>query len=113
MNELLISFGVPVLTGLLAYLGARYQGKNELEKLRMQQSGELELLKEKANHDLEKLEREMKSQADLHERNTQTDLSANFLGKMFEGNPTDMIDSLKKLQELSEAFGGTQNNRRR
>ncbi|MGG1151242.1 hypothetical protein [Bacillus wiedmannii] len=83
------------------------QQKAELEKMREQQNAEIQKIKEQSARDIEKMSVEMDKQAELYERNAQTDVTKEFFGKMFSGE-SDMTQMLGTLQAL-QGFADTVN----
>ncbi|WP_367025126.1 hypothetical protein [Rossellomorea marisflavi] len=81
MNEIIIAVVVPILTSLISYIGARYQSKSELDKVKEQQNAEIQRIKEQAKNELEKIRLQMDKQAELYEKNAQVDVTKDIMGQ--------------------------------
>jgi hypothetical protein len=82
MKDILISIVVPILTSLISYFAARHQANTELQKVKEQQNAEIQKIKEQYALEIEKIKIEMEKQAELYERNAQTDLTKEFIGEL-------------------------------
>ncbi|WP_044478967.1 hypothetical protein [Paenibacillus antibioticophila] len=109
MEAIIVAIVVPILTSLLSYLGARHQSKTELlkvkeqqtleiQKLREQQNSEIEKIREQSFREIEKIKIEIDKQAELYEKNKQTDVMGKLFDKIIEGD-TSGIDALEKLNK--------------
>jgi len=95
------------------------QQQAELNKMKEQQNAEIQKIKEQSLQDIEKMKVEIDKQAELYERNAQTDVLKGVMTNMFTGNE----GLSKKLEELavnmfSESLktnnlGGIKNNSRK
>jgi len=68
MENISISFGVPVLTALLSFIGATYKSKIELRKQSELNNTELEKVKKLCQNEIEKIQIQAESQAGLYEK---------------------------------------------
>ena len=87
-----------IVPALFAYLAARYKANSELLKLKEQQNAEIEKIKEQAKHDIKSLQIEMDKQAELYEKNAQTDVVSELFGQYLSGDSTG-LEQLMKLQK--------------
>ncbi|EKF52252.1 hypothetical protein [Lactococcus garvieae] len=126
MNNLLISFGLPIITGLLSFLAAIYTSKknyqaktNELavkikeldQKLIEQASNhkhELERMKQSHEHQLEMINVTSKVEQDSNMQNAITGILANSFGNVLENAMGD-IQSVEDLQDFADKFKTTDN----
>lgn len=126
MNNILISFGLPIITGLLSFLAAIYTSKknyqaktNELavkikeldQKLIEQASNhkhELERMKQSHEHQLEMIKVTSKVEQDSNMQNAITRILANSFGNVLE-NAMGNIQSVEDLQEFADKFKTTDN----
>ena len=121
MNNILISFGLPIITGLLSFLAAIYTSKknyqaktNELavkikeldQKLIEQASNhkhELERMKQSHEHQLEMIKVTSKVEQNSNMQNAITGILANSFGNVLE-NAMGNIQSVEDLQEFADKF---------
>ncbi|MEC3334929.1 hypothetical protein P9043_21535 [Bacillus cereus] len=75
------------------------QQQAEMNKMKEQQNAEMQKIKEQSLQDIEKMKVEIDKQAELYERNAQTDVAKEVMGKMFSGE-SDMTQMLGTLQAL-------------
>lgn len=126
MNNILISFGFPIITGLLSFLAAIYTSKknyqaktNELavkikeldQKLIEQASNhkhELERMKQSHEHQLEMINVTSKVEQDSNMQNAITGILANSFGNVLENAMGD-IQSVEDLQDFADKFKTTDN----
>ncbi|GAB7391084.1 hypothetical protein NF702_04445 [Lactococcus petauri] len=126
MNNILISFGLPIITGLLSFLAAIYTSKknyqaktNELavkikeldQKLIEQASNhkhELERMKQSHEHQLEMINVTSKVEQDSNMQNAITGILANSFGNVLENAMGD-IQSVEDLQDFADKFKTTDN----
>ncbi len=126
MNNILISFGLPIITGLLSFLAAIYTSKknyqakaNELavkikeldQKLIEQASNhkhELERMKQSHEHQLEMINVTSKVEQDSNMQNAITGILANSFGNVIENAMAD-IQSVEDLQDFADKFKTTDN----
>lgn len=110
METVFISIIVPILTALISYLGARHQSNTELQKVREQQNLEMKQLKEtqdaeilkikeQAFHEIKKIETKMEKQAELYEKNAQTDMASELFMQIMSGDLSG-IDNLEKINKI-------------
>lgn len=118
---------IPVLTALISYFGARHQSKSELLKVKEQQSADLQRLRETQNaeiqkireqskHQIEKIRVEMEKQAELYEKNAQTDMTKEVIQQLIKGDSTGLASLLKLSEQVDKGTFGTRqkkSNRRR
>lgn len=102
---------MPILTSIISYIAATKQSKTELQKVKEQNKIELERIKEQHRaevekireqslQDMRKLELEMEKQAELYEKNKQTDIVSKIFERLLSGDLD--IDKVMKLVEKSE-----------
>lgn len=135
---LLVAIVPAVITSVISFLIARYQAKKaleteiqkikelqtfEIEKLKIQQDAEIQNLKaqqdiemKKSSFEMEKMKAEMEKQAELYEKNVQTDITKGFFEKMMDGNTSGIeniasaMEELDKLQEVVGKINGKNNH---
>lgn len=135
---LLVAIVPAVITSVISFLIARYQAKKaleteiqkikelqtfEIEKLKIQQDAEIQKLKaqqdaemKKSSFEIEKMKTEMEKQAELYEKNAQTDVVKEAFGQMFAGNTSGFenvasaIEEMNKLQEAVDKRNGKNNH---
>ncbi|MGG3920280.1 hypothetical protein ABEV38_18255 [Parageobacillus thermoglucosidasius] len=73
----------------------------ELEKLKEQQNAEIQRIREQSLRDIERIKVEMEKQAELYEKNAQTDIIKDLFGKAIAGDMS-VFDNLEKLDKLSK-----------
>ena len=81
------------------------QQENEMKILREQQKSEMEKIKYQSEHEIEKMKIEMDKQAELHERNTQTDITKDFFAQMMGGGEDslgNLLDGMEKIESLQK-----------
>ena len=111
MEDIVKSLVVPILTSIISYIAATKQSKTELQKVKEQNKIELERIKEQHRaevekireqslQDMRKLELEMEKQAELYEKNKQTDIVSKIFERLLSGDLD--IDKVMKLVEKSE-----------
>lgn len=123
LNNLLITFGLPIITGLLSFLAAIYTSKKnyqaksdelavkikELDQKLVEQASnhkhELERMKQSHEHQLELINVTSKVDQDSNMQNALTGMLANSLGNAL-GNAMSDIKSAEDLK----AFADTLNN---
>lgn len=126
MNNILISFGLPIITGLLSFLAAIYTSKknyqaktNELavkikeldQKLIEQASNhkhELERMKQSHEHQLEMINVTSKAEQDSNMQNALTGILTNSFGNVIENAMGD-IQSIEDLQDFADKLKTTDN----
>ncbi|UOR12192.1 hypothetical protein [Halobacillus amylolyticus] len=106
MQEILVGVLVPILTALISYLGARHSASTELQKVKDQQQAELKKLEEQQKAEIKKIQEQSKAdiertkaevlaQAELYEKNAQTDQVSKIFEQMFQGDLS--MDDLEKM----------------
>ncbi|MGY0182067.1 hypothetical protein [Lactococcus petauri] len=127
MNNLLISFGLPIITGLLSFLAAIYTSKKnyqaktdelavkikELDQKLIEQASdhkhELDLMKQSHEHQLELITVASKAEQDSTMQNAITGMLANSFGNAFENAMSD-IQSVEDLKNFADKFKDATNN---
>lgn len=109
---------VPLLVGIvpaiISFYSARHQAtkslETEIKKIQEQHKLEMEKLKaeydaeiQKQSFEMEKLKTEIEKQAELYEKNTQSDIAKDIFGQMLAGNNVlenlaNGIQDLEKIQ---------------
>ena len=84
MTDILVQFVLPILTAFLSYLAATYQSRTQLKSVQEQHKTEMAKIEAQQKAELAKLEKEMDKQAELHEKNAQTDIVKDFMGSMLD-----------------------------
>ncbi|MGG1292030.1 hypothetical protein ABE218_11875 [Bacillus smithii] len=79
----------------------REQQQAELEKLKEQQNAEIQRIREQSLRDIERIKVEIEKQAELYEKNAQTDIIKELFGKAIEGDMS-VFENLDKLDKLSK-----------
>ncbi|MED4351917.1 hypothetical protein P9265_06145 [Schinkia azotoformans] len=124
MKDIFITIFLPLIVGVfpafISYFAARYQSNIALQTIKEQQTAELQKLKEQQTADfvklreqalleIERLKIEMDKQAELYERNAQTDVVKDFFGQMMSGNHTGItnlaagLEEIEKLQKIMDS----------
>ena len=107
MKDILLKFGIPILTALLAFIGSVYKSKVDLKKQIELNNMELQKIQQQCSNELEKIKLQMDKQVELYERNSQTDVTKAFLTGEFDINK--VVDSLEGLDKLAERAQKMQN----
>ncbi len=113
MESIIVSVLVPIFTAFLSYLGARYQARLELQKvkeqqkldiqkLREQQNSEIQKIREQSAREIERISIELDKQAQLYEKNKQTDMIGKLFEKLIDGD-TSGIDAIMKISKQIES----------
>ena len=108
MKEILLQIGLPIFTALLAYIGVRYQSKNDLKKQIELNNTEIQKVKELCNNEIEKIQVQMDKQSQLYEKNAQTDIMKEFMSDILK-DPSKGSKNLKGLLELASTLQGYKN----
>lgn len=106
MNKEIISIIIPIITSIIAYLGARYNSKTELSKVKEQCkndiakvkeecSSQIQTIKAQAEADIQKLQCQLEKEAEVYEKNKQTDVIAD----IFKDATKDMFKDMFKSPE--------------
>ncbi|MDK1002626.1 hypothetical protein ACV1QZ_06455 [Bacillus subtilis] len=86
MTEILITSGFSLLAAftasILSYKAAVYNSNKQFEGILQNHTTEIERIKEQAKLDRQKMEEEFKKQAELYERNAQTDIAKDFMSDL-------------------------------
>ncbi len=102
MDTSILSILVPLVTALITavptYLGTRYKANIELQKQRERHDAEIRKIQEQAQREIEKNKEESVSQADLYEKQAQTDMVKGFMEKALSGDASG-LDNLEKLNK--------------
>jgi len=96
--DLLIDFGVPVITALLAYLGASKKHRTELEKTKITLEKEIESIEKIHELKIREKEKELELKHQSNENDAIFDFTKEMMGRALK-NPSE----LHKLKELSES----------
>ena len=131
MKDIIITIFIPLLVGIfpafISYFAARHQSNIALQTVKEQQTAELQRLKEQQNVEIakireqalleiERIKIELDKQAELYERNAQTDVVKDFFGQMMSGDHTGItnlatgLEEMEKLQKVMES--GTFKNKK-
>lgn len=123
LGDILVQLGVAIIPAVIAYITARHQAKTslqtvkeqqaaELERLREQNKSNMESLKEQQNAEIEKVREQYKyeiekvgieldKQAELYEKNAQTDVMKDVMARLIAGD----MSSLNNMMEAENIFG--------
>ncbi|MEH7023640.1 hypothetical protein [Priestia megaterium] len=124
MDKVWVQLAVAIVPAIIAYFTARYQANSSLKTVKEQQTAELEKLKEQHNSDMQKLKEqqnaeiekireqstheiakisaELDKQAELYEKNAQTDFTKEVMSKMLGGD----MSAFENLMKFDEMVGG-------
>lgn len=105
MEDILSRVFVPIITAFISYLAARL----EIQKIKEQHRAEMQKIKEQSMGEIEKIKVEIEKQAELYERNAQTDTVKDFYAKILEGD-TKGIDAIERMTKLMA--GSTKHSRK-
>lgn len=106
--DYLIKLGIPIITSLIVYFTARYQGKTELKKQIELNNTELQKVREQCKNELDKIQSQLDKQAELYERNAQTDIVSGFFNNALN-NPNKAAESMKGLLDIAKIASEFQN----
>lgn len=112
------------ISGIIAYASAKGQNKTEIEKInvmhkseiekvliqqkfemnqfKQQQELEIEKLKEQNIQEIEKLSVEIDKQAELYEKNAQTDMVKDFLGGVMKGDMNGFNNLMNVVSQIDK-----------
>lgn len=101
--DLLIDFGVPVITALLAYFTATKQHSVKLKETKLILEQEIEAIEKSHEVKIKELEKELELQQKSKESDVVLDFAKGVMGKVLE-DPSE----LQKIQKLSEEINNFQ-----
>lgn len=125
-----LSVVIPLVTstvsGIIAYASAKSQNKTEIEKLNVvhkseiekvliqqkfemnqfKQQQELEIARIKEQHiqEIEKLSVEIDKQAELYEKNAQTDMIKDFMGSVMKGDMNGFNNLMNIVSQIDKYY---------
>ncbi|MHA2957318.1 hypothetical protein [Priestia megaterium] len=130
MSNILVQLVVAIVPAIIAYFTARHQAKTSLrtvkeqqtaelerlreqnksniESLKEQQAADIEKIREQALHEIEKVKIEMDKQAELYEKNAQTDFTKEVMSKMLEGE----MSVFENIMKFDEIFGNGESQKK-
>lgn len=104
MKEILTTFGLPILTGIFAFLGSIYKSRIDLKKQIDLNNAELEKVREQCNNEIEKIKAQAETQAQLYEKNAQTDITTTFMNTLFKNPKISNTINDFMIKEMNKSF---------